>query len=149
MSKPEREIRYLHRHRFRGVQEWTCPYCGAVNKEIDTSGRVFAFACQGVVRYSSGNRTLCGARLLFSTLSHTIPGGRLSPPPDVVIPQGLQEAFPQGELLPGLWRSGRACNIVVVSEADLAEQIRETVMSTAWRWEQIEDARVKGRGGRP
>lgn len=81
---------------------------------------MFAFACRGVIVTENGKH-MCGARLVFAMIAYTMPRGRLVPPPDKVIPEGLAEAFPEGELKQGLWKSGRACNILVVSPDELPE----------------------------
>lgn len=86
------KLRYKFRARTVGHEEWVCPFCGVFTRtELD--GTEWVMVCGG-----------CRNRLGVGRVGYIIPRGQRIYPPDLVIPNGLREAFPEGDL--ARWKSG-------------------------------------------
>lgn len=95
-------LRYKFRARTVGYEEWLCPFCGAFTRS-PLDGTEWIMVCSG-----------CRNRLGVGRVGYMIPKGQRIYPPDLVIPQGLREAFPEGDL--ARWKSGEPVHAVHILE---------------------------------
>jgi hypothetical protein len=102
------DVRYRFRARTIGMEEWVCVYCGTLNR---TRLRPQSF----VVRCINAE---CRRHTGLGRIAYLLPAGVRLAPPDTVIPLGLREAFPYGDL--GRWSSGQPVHRVrMIERTDL------------------------------
>lgn len=92
-------ILFKFRAQFIGRFKWVCPFCGTQNEQMlrPTSWR---FRCVG-----------CRRSLGLGFTGYLLPRGAHAVPQDMVIPRGIKEAYPQGDLY--RWRSSRPVHRVL------------------------------------
>jgi hypothetical protein len=102
-------VKYKFRARIVGNLEYTCPFCGSLNRQTARPTH-WVYNCLN---------NECRRPLGIGLNGYLLDRGPKVAPPDIVIPRNLQEVFPQGDLK--RWRTGQPIHTVAVL-AWLAEE---------------------------
>ena len=95
-------IRFNYRSRTTGIKQVTCIYCGQLNTTRITP-EVFTVKCI---------RDKCRRTIGFGDIAYVLHNGPRVAPRDIVIPRGLIDTFPEGDI--HRWSSGQPIHQLAV-----------------------------------